>query len=564
MQFFLRNLDLRVDAWAVSLQDGEEKSPVEGSPTRDLIASQPVQHSYDPVTLVHEDNIMHNVRLQLWWEVMLTLGRPRIKSIDQSVIFVPVVTILGDSTSQADSSNIYLEPFSKPEPNLLQGFGPLPGLRHPFLSQSSLERLGSLPSPADNKIRVRSEASEPIPARAATLIRLKYSKMNTMQPEPMTVASLDLEVLPIDSIRGEIERIEASLVNGIAMPLMSDLIPLPFKSRDSMTFLYHLQSALQSGTSTPVKPTDANHQSPPALNIDMLSIQIHMRLFLSTTTTAIIQTSWTTSIDFTQALNPAFGAPSQALQRTNRPTSLNFAPYSNATKPQGRDRADTTITVKTRPTSTLLQHQMIPSSIPRQSTTSILSISFTAPDTPAIVGKPFSWQVLVVNNSPKPIKLAIVPLPRIPRPTNTNQQFAKRHAPKASNSTLPANLTGSISEISKNHTRHIKGGSIAKAVVEDHVLYALHHQAPLAGAAAIPAEADIISLTAELRVGPLGVGQCHEAEIRFVAYKSGLFNMDAIRVVDLAGEGEGKVGAINDIRDLPEVYVVAADHSHDL
>ena len=70
-----------------------------------------------------------------------------------------------------------------------------------------------------------------------------------------------------------------------------------------------------------------------------------------------------------------------------------------------------------------------------------------------------------------------------------------------------------------------------------------------------------MSLTAELRIGPLGMGACHEAEISFVAYKAGVFMVDAIRVVDLSGEGEGGLGRINDIRELPEVVVVDVDNT---
>ena len=97
--------------------------------------------------------------------------------------------------------------------------------------------------------------------------------------------------------------------------------------------------------------------------------------------------------------------------------------------------------------------------------------------------------------------------------------------------------------------------SIAKSVVEEQIIYALHHQN---SSSAAPADTDLLSLTAELRIGPLDVGACHEAEIMFVAYKPGLFTVDAIRIVDLSSELEGGVGKINDIRDLPEVEVTEA------
>lgn len=88
--------------------------------------------------------------------------------------------------------------------------------------------------------------------------------------------------------------------------------------------------------------------------------------------------------------------------------------------------------------------------------------------------------------------------------------------------------------------------------MDEQVLYALHHQT----ASAAPSDADLVSLTAELRIGPLGTGQCYETEIQFIAYKSGIFSVDAIRVVDLVKEAEGGVGMVNDIRELPEIFVV--------
>ena len=110
--------------------------------------------------------------------------------------------------------------------------------------------------------------------------------------------------------------------------------------------------------------------------------------------------------------------------------------------------------------------------------------------------------------------------------------------------------------LTRNHTRNQL--STAKPVVEEQILYALHHQA---SSSAVLAETDLVSLTAELRIGPLGMGACHEAEISFVAYKAGVFMVDAIRVVDLSGEGEGGLGKINDIRELPEVIVVDAENA---
>lgn len=472
--------------------------------------------------------------------------------MDQSVVFLPIAAIIDSSSQQIDAD--LLEPFSTSEPSV---FGPFSGTYYgagasdPIFPQAG--RPARLRSKGEDRFRLKHKSSDPIRAYAAVMPRLKYNKINSSVPESVTVASLDLEFIPFVDVNGTIEMITIAMANGTATSFMPEFLPMPWKSKDWVTFLYSLQPLQQSGTSTPAELRTVSPSTPTSgqstnLNIDILAITIKITLALTPTTQAQINMSWTTNVDFSQALNPAYGTPAQPLQRTNRPTSLNFAPYPDPNK--SRDRASSV-----RAALTSLQHQVIPQSIPRQSLTSILSVSFIAPDTVIHVGIPFIWRVLIVNNSSQAAKLAIVPLPRIQRPTNTTQHFQKRHAPKASNASA---TPGSYSK--KHASNNL---STAKAVVEEQILYALHHAAPAAGASAVPIETDLVSLTAEIRVGPLGVGQCHETELKFVAYKSGVFNLDAIRIVDLHKEPEGGVGMINDIRELPEVVVVDVDETVD-
>ncbi|KAK5946974.1 hypothetical protein PMZ80_001120 [Knufia obscura] len=539
---YLGRLELRVDAWAISAQNGEERSPVDGVPKRDLIASESISNTEDPFVLVKQDGDRDEVRLQLIWEVYLTLGRPRLRSYDQSVVFVPIATVLEHDGSADDVE--YLEPFQVLEPNVLEPLSGLAGTDdRPYLPMSRLERVVPTQPKKDRSIRIRHQTTDPIQAYTAVMPRLKYNKIDTSMPNPTTIASVDLEVIPFLQLEGSIETVDLSMANGKVTPLMPDFLPTSCKSKDCITFLYRLQPSQHTDSNSSAEPTTTPPPSPTSnLNVDILAISVLVKLNISSTTTATISMSWTTNVDFSTALNPAFGAPAQPMQRISRPTSLNFTPYPDPSK--ARDRANSV-----RTASTSLQHQMIPQSASRQPLTSILSISFIAPDEPVHIGLSFTWRVLILNNSLKPAKLAIVPLPRIQRPTNATQHFQKRHAPKASNASLQPVSTGA-----KKHTRNHP--STAKAVVEEQVLYALHHQA---SSSAVPAETDLVSLTAELRIGPLAVGACHEAEITFIAYKAGVFAVDAIRVVDLAGEGEGGVGRINDIRELPEVVVVDAE-----
>ena len=80
----------------------------------------------------------------------------------------------------------------------------------------------------------------------------------------------------------------------------------------------------------------------------------------------------------------------------------------------------------------------------------------------------------------------------------------------------------------------------------------------------VPPDTDLMSLTAEVRIGPLGPGQCHEAQIEMVAFKAGVLMVDSIRVIDNVREAEEGIhaaGVTTDIRDLPDVVVKTVEVS---
>lgn len=536
---YISSIELRVDAWAIAVSNGDSKSPIDGPPTRDLIASVNVAKVDDPFTLVRELN--GEVFLQLVWEVQLDLGRPRFRSLHQTVAFSPIATIL--LTDGKTNNNDFLEPFTALESNVLDPLDGLSGINeYPYLPVSRLEGYQPPATKKNHKIRIKQISSDPLPAYTVVVPRLKYSKINTSMPHPSTIASLDIDMGPTIDVTGVIENIEVSIAHGTIVPLTPDLLPVFWKSKDCLSFLYDLRpvsSHTESAATTSLTSSNAN--------IDTLSIAILIKVNISRSSTATIKLSWTANVDFSLALNPSFGAPSQTLQRTNRPSSLSFGQYANSPKSLKDPQKSTTTLSSNRTASTNLQHHVIPTSISASESSAVL-ITLIAPTEPVRTAMPFSWKVLVINDSLKPAKLAIIPLTKIQRPTNATQQFAKRHAPKASNASL-SSINKVNNQLSIGHTRN--AFSTAKAVVDEQILYALHHQS----ISTAPIDTELVSLTAELRVGPLGAGQCHETEIRFIAYKSGIFSVDAVRIVDLMKEADGSLGMISDIRDLPEVVV---------
>ncbi|KAJ2970428.1 hypothetical protein NQ176_g8192 [Zarea fungicola] len=83
---------------------------------------------------------------------------------------------------------------------------------------------------------------------------------------------------------------------------------------------------------------------------------------------------------------------------------------------------------------------------------------------------------------------------------------------------------------------------ISAAVVDDNVLHALQKSAALDGS-------DLVCLSADTRVGPLGPGACHVVELQFLALRPGVAGIEAIRVIDLGSQEHV------DIRDLPTTII---------
>ena len=456
------------------------------------------------------------------WRVEVILNRPRIRLPD------PAITILASGSvnahNDASSKKHYLPSLRPLEPNVLEPLRGAPGVGSnvPYLPISRLEKVLPVSTVQEHKYRLRHNPTKPIRAVPAIIARMRYTRVNMNSALPTTIACLDVEVIPFVDIQASIEQINMSLAGGRTESLMEGFLPMACQSKDCITFLYRLHQPINEA-----KPRLKSSAAPAPLansNIATLSISLGVKVSLSETCTPHIAMDWSTNVDFSQALNPSYGPPSQPIQRPHRPTGLQVNHNNNAA-------------ILSHTLSTSLQH---PSLAPAG-----LTISFTAPSGPVQVGKPFTWSVLIVNASDKVAKLTIIPLPRIQRTATQAQHYAKRHAPKSS--------TASFNASERRHTRNGEEVDVAQAVVDENIVYAMQHSSLM------PPETDLMALTAELRVGPLAPAQCHECEIEMVAFKEGSLTVDAMRIVDLVREpeeGAGAQGVVTDIRDLPDIVCV--------
>lgn len=284
--------------------------------------------------------------------------------------------------------------------------------------------------------------------------RVRYSKFNGRAGRSSIIATLDIETGAFSDEDISITHVKMQLSEGSAEDMgkgLAPLLPLRCKPKDNPTFLFRL---------TPSGPDqDTSHQS----SEKTVLITVHATVLVSDTCRPKIEMRWKTGIDILTPLNPLFGAPVPSMQRSSRPSSL--------------QKTSSTADGDTLPVSARdgkASHES-GSDEQRQRAGSVtglgISISFTAPDF-VDVGKPFSWDVLIVNRSSKPRQLALVVIPR------RRKGFIGTHSSKSSSSSVKGR----------------RDGEYADAVVDENVLYAMQRNA---GHETV----QLISLSTDVRVG---------------------------------------------------------------
>lgn len=530
---YLPRLQIKLDVWAVSEteREGSGGSKGEGSgPERDLVFSHALRDVDDPLLIVlnaeDEEDVEREPVVLAIWQTEATLNRPRARFQNPALIFTASANLASSKlASEASTEDEYLAGFTPAPANLFESLTYLPALRHdpPYLPISRLDRV--LPdAPMDGGlIKIRHAPTRPIPVVQAVSARIRYSRLDASSHHAGIIASLDFEVTRFMDLSVDLEVAHVELTHGSTEALMPQHLPISCRPRDVMTFMYRLHPAYHFDT--PLPPTTTLSTVSAGSTADVISISTLASISVSDACRAKIAMAWATQIDLSAPLNPNFGPPGQSLQRANRPQSLPVGPAGSSTA---------TESLAGTPRTSVLWRSGI-------------TISFSGPATPVEVGRTFVWKILVVNQGPKTAKLAVIPIPQIQRPYIQSQHFGHRHAPKISSS--------SSHHVEKRHADGGSGGDIAPAICDENIVYALQHQNPQSSGT------ELLSLTPELRIGPLAPGTCHEAEIRMLALKHGPLRVEAVRVVDLVKEieeGATAAGVMTDIRTLPNVVAVRA------
>ncbi|PWY81939.1 hypothetical protein BO70DRAFT_315398 [Aspergillus heteromorphus CBS 117.55] len=493
LKHHLPHLEIRLDAFAIDPAETVGENP---TPTRDLVFSGVIS-SQEPLVVVNEfeGDAGGGNHVYVIWSIEAFLKRPRIRIQHPSLLFIAAASLNPANSRQPGSrGDDYLPPLIPASTNILQPFSSDKSLnqKDPFLPASRLLRVVPAKHSEDPIYNVQQHSGHPIRVVPAASARIRYSRLNAYSGRPTTVASLDFEVTPFLNCDVTFDKAELSMSDGTIETLSAAtglVPPIRCLPRDDITLVYKL---------TPDYGPGANPST--TVMVSVLDISLEAVIHLADNCNPRILMQWRTNVDFSMVLNPTYGGPSQALQRNNRPASLPMTP------------SQSNVAGGLPPNRSSLRERAY-------STTDLgVSVSFTGP--PRVeVGKPFSWGVFIVNRSSASRKFSMVAIPRRKRP----------------------DLRGHTARPSSSSMARRRESQVAEAVTDDNIIHAL--QKSVAGQ-----EAELVSLSTDVRAGPLLPGTCFSTELKLLPLAVGALRLEAVRLVDV------NTNETIDIKDLPDIH----------
>lgn len=478
----------------------------EGPSGQEVIYTGSVQDGEEPVIVVQAPDESEGAagagRILVVWKLSAFLVRPRLRLQNPSVVFSATAGLRAPEQVQSETITEEYLPSQVPSGmNLLEAFSndPAMGGVKPRLSALRVSQVRPVTQTVKELLRpLKNISRQSVKVYPAINARVRYSRTTTSS-NMSVLASLDVDITPFANCKITLEKVELNISGGSVEDLnITSGMTLPIRClpQDDVTFLYRLLA----------DDLDATIKS----QIRNLDISISAKAHLTTACQPTISMQWTTSLDFTPPLNPGYGLPTQAIQRPHRPAHLSIGSSAEtptaSTLALNRPDALPSVDITTR--------QQRNSSVPDFGVT----MTFTAPsiDSPIYPGVPFNWCVFIVNRSDRPRKLSIAVLPKRRR-TETRL-------------TRPPSAGGR------------KDTKVADAVVDENIIHAMQRNAAIE-------PTDIVCLSTDTRVGPLAPSACYEVELKFMALKVGIVDIEAVRIVDLGSQEHV------DIKDLPSIVV---------
>ncbi|KAI0900133.1 TRAPP trafficking subunit Trs65-domain-containing protein [Annulohypoxylon nitens] len=515
----LRSLVISVEALIINATVPNH----DGQPPSEIISTGTVGNDEDPTILFgflgdqgeegEEERRQYAVAV---WKHSVFLSRPRMRLQSPSVVFTATAGLKPAVPSLLDVPRDAYLPSGVPSGlNLLGSFAEDPAMNgvKPRLSALRVSRVAPVTRQDEDVLQpIKSLSKLSLRIYPAAHSRMRFTHLNTTPSTATVLAMLEVDFTPFFECEIMLDKISISVVDGLVEDLTGQAgMPLPVScvAHDHITFLYRLSPADGEVVSkNPIRDLKIAISAVALLRPDVCMPRLHM--------------AWTATVDFTIPVNPGYGSTMQPIQRMHRPSQLSIG---------GESTISLTAPSVARPDSlpSLEAATRTETTIPDMG----ITMTFTSlyPDKDIFPGDEFVWNVFVVNRSPMPSavprKLAILAIPK--RRRNESR----------------VNRPPSVSRISHDQYHQLKSPkdrSVADAVLDENVLHAMQHSS-------IIDSAEVVCLSADVRVGPLAPGACHVAELKFLALKEGIVGVEAVRVIDLANNEHV------DIRDLPTVIV---------
>lgn len=515
----LQRLVISLEAHIVNGSHPERDSP----PASEVIFNGTLEQEEDPFIIADKGDEGDESSDARWiyaiWRLPLLLGRPRMRLQGPSVVFTASASIKPASLGlPAGLPDGYLPSGMASGLNLLESFGHDPELNgiQPRLSALRVSRVAPVTQHTKDLLRPIPVLPKQLALRIFPAVhsRIRFARPNTTPPSPDIIAMLEIDFTSFFDCEIALTSISMTVPDGSVEDLTQESglsLPMSCVAHDHITFLYRISpEEVETLAKNPMRD----------LSIEIAATALVQPGFC----TPKLLMAWATSLDFTLPLNPGFGSATQPIQRAHRPSQLSITSMTSLVAPAvARPDALPSLEAASNKTETALDLG--------------ITVTFSAPPRTQRIrpGEEFVWTVFVVNRSSPtstspPRKLALVAIPRRRRnESRVNRPPSISHVPVAGSAHQP---------------KPVRDRSVADAVMDENVVHAMQHSSAVDNA-------EMVCLSADVRVGPLAPGSCHVVELRFLALKSGLVGVDTVRVVDL-----GSTEHV-DIRDLPTVLVDA-------
>ncbi|KAK6208203.1 hypothetical protein LQW54_006984 [Pestalotiopsis sp. IQ-011] len=485
----------------------------------EIVYSGTVEETQEPIIISKNDDDDGEGCCFAVWKLSVFLSRPRIRLQSPSVVFMANAAFRPAELSLSTQLNDGFLPSGVASGlNLLESLGNDPGMNgiQPRLSALRVSRVAPLTQQSRDLSKPIKSSPKQLALRIAPAVhsRIRFARPNTTPPSPAIIAMLEIDFTPFFDCEMSLASISMSVADGKVEDLSSQpemSLPMSCVAHDHITFLYRIvPEEMEALAKNPTR--DLN------IAIEMTALE------QPGICTPKLTMAWTTNVDFTLPVNPGFGSALQPIQRSHRPSQLSINSILSLGSP-----------AIARPDSlpSLEAANKADGNAPDLG----ITVTFTGPPPAEKIypGQIFAWSVLVVNRSPPSShapgrKLALVVIPKRRR-NETRVNRAQSISPVST-------TTNPLPQSKAPHAAR----DVADAVLDDHIIHSIQRSS-------VVDSTEVVSLSADVRVGPLAPGSCHVVELRFMAVKTGILGIEAVRVVDLVS------GEHVDIRELPAIIV---------